>query len=138
MKLFLDANIIYSAAKSVSGASYALFQLKERLKVNLISSKLAVVEAERNIVEKEGSRVLERFYELIKNIEVIAVDNHKAKRFYKDIIEDKDAPILYGAKQSRAKFLITLDKKHFFTKKLLKEKLPFKITTPRDFFQLYC
>jgi len=73
------------------------------------------------------------FYELIKDIMIIAVEGNIAKHFYKDTIEEKVDPILFGAKQSKADFLITLDKKHFFTEKLLKEKFSFKILTPGQF-----
>lgn len=133
MKLFLDANIIYSASRSEKGASSAIFQLKDKFKLNLISSKLALIEAERNIVEKEGPSVLERFYNFIKVINVISIDSNKAKIFYIKTIEEKDAPILYGARQSNADFLITLDKKHFFTDTINGKSLPFKIITPGEF-----
>lgn len=133
MKLFLDANVIYSASRSEKGASFAIFQLRDKFKLHLISSKLAVIEAERNIVEKESPLVLERFYNIIKYITVISVESKKAKLFYIKIIEEKDAPILYGARQSSADFLITLDKKHFFTETLKNKKLPFKIITSGEF-----
>ncbi|OGK10307.1 hypothetical protein A2767_02960 [Candidatus Roizmanbacteria bacterium RIFCSPHIGHO2_01_FULL_35_10] len=133
MKLFLDANVIYSAAKSISGASFAIFQLKIKFKINLISSKLALVEAERNIFDKEDYKVVEGFYQVIKTIKFISVDSKKAKIFYKNVIEEKDTPILYGAKQSKADFLITLDKKHFFTEKMKNKKFLFKIMTPGNF-----
>ncbi|PIU37294.1 hypothetical protein COT02_01615 [Candidatus Roizmanbacteria bacterium CG07_land_8_20_14_0_80_34_15] len=133
MKLFLDANVIYSASRSEKGASFAIFQLKNKFKIELISSKLALIEAERNIVEKETSLILSRFYYLIKEIKIISVESVKAKIFYKNIIEEKDAPILYGAKQSQVDFLITLDRKHFFIKKIRGEKFAFTITTPGEF-----
>jgi len=133
MKLFLDANVIYSASRSEKGASFAIFQLKNKFKIELISSKLALIEAEKNIVEKETSLILSRFYYLIKEIKIISVESVKAKIFYKNIIEEKDAPILYGAKQSQVDFLITLDRKHFFIKKIRGEKFAFTITTPGEF-----
>jgi len=133
MKLFLDANIIYSASRSEKGASFAIFQLKNKFNLELISSKLAMIEAERNIVEKETLLILNQFYDFLKEISIISVESDKAKVFYKNIIEEKDAPILYGAKLSQANFLITLDKKHFFTEKIKNKKFPFKILTPGDF-----
>jgi len=133
MKLFLDANIIYSASRSEKGASFAIFQLKNKFKIELISSKLAMIEAERNIVEKETLLILNQFYDFLKEISIISVESDKAKVFYKNIIEEKDAPILYGAKLSQENFLITLDKKHFFTEKIKNKKFPFKILTPGDF-----
>jgi len=135
MKLFLDANVIYAAAKSGAGASAAVFQLKRKLKLQLVSSRLALVEAERNISSKEDFIILERLYQLIKEITIITVDSDKAKYYYEKIIEEKDAPILFGAKKCRANFLVTLDKKHFFTKKLKNKKLGFKIITPGEFIK---
>ena len=86
MKLFLDANVMYSASRSEKGASFTIFQLRDKFKLHLISSKLALVEAERNIVEKENQLVLKRFYDLLKHITVISVKSDKAKVFYKNII----------------------------------------------------
>jgi len=133
MKLFLDANIIYSAAKSKLGASYLIFQLRGRFNFQLISSRLALVEAERNITEKKSSETVESFYKLIEVKKIISVDSKQAKHYYKRVIEEKDAPILYGAKQSKADYLITLDRKHFFTNEIKKERFPFKILIPGDF-----
>ena len=136
MRLFLDANVIYSASRSISGASYVIFQLREKLSYSLVTSKLALVESEKNLFEKERSEVIDHFYELIKNIDVISVDSETAKKKYKDIIEEKDAPILYGALKSKADYLLTLDKKHFFTKRLIQSKFSFKIMTPGEFIRI--
>jgi len=133
MKIFLDANVIYSAAKSESGASHGIFNLQSKYKLNFYSSSLALIEAERNLMEKENSEIIGRFYKLIKSIKIISVDSQQAKNHYKDIIEEKDAPILYGARQSGADFLLTLDRKHFFNKQIKAKRLLFKIQTPGDF-----
>ena len=136
MRLFLDANVIYSASRSIRGASYVIFQLREKLSFSLVTSKLALVESEKNLFEKERSEVIDHFYELIKSIEVIDIDSDDAKRRYKDVIEEKDAPILYGALKSKADYLLTLDKKHFFTKRLTQSKFSFKIMTPGEFIRI--
>ena len=133
MRLFLDANVIYSTAKSELGASFALFQLERKLNYTFISSRLALVEAERNIIEKENTEIVESFYRLIQKIKIITVDGNKAKKYYKGIIEEKDAPILYGAKQSKAEYLITLDRRHFFTNTIKRKQFPFTIRTPGEF-----
>jgi len=133
MRIFLDANIIYSASRSTKGASYAVFQIAKRGKIEIVSSRLALVEAERNLYEKENQEVIERFYSLIKNIDVLSVESDKAKSRYKDVIEEKDAPILYGAFKSGSSYLLTLDRKRFFTKKVKQTKFSFKIMTPGDF-----
>jgi len=136
MKLFLDANVIYSASRSTNGASYTLCQLGEKFNLSLITSTLALVEAERNLAEKEKSTVIERFYQLLKTIKIVTIESSRAKQYYKGLIEEKDAPILYGALRSQADYLITLDKKHFFTEKLRKKKFPFIILTPGQFIKV--
>lgn len=135
MKLFLDANVIYSASRSIVGASYTIFLIKKKSQLNFVTSKLALVEAEKNLVAKEQSKVIERFYERIKSIDVMSVDSEKAKKYYKTVIEEKDRPILYGALKSKSSYLLTLDKKHFFTKKMGQTKFPFQIMTPGEFIQ---
>ena len=136
MRLFLDANVIYSASRSIRGASYVIFQLREKLSFSLVTSKLALVETEKNLFEKERSEVIDHFYELIKSIEVIDIDSDDGKRRYKDVIEEKDAPILCGALKSKSDYLLTLDKKHFFTKRLIQSKFSFKIMTPGEFIRI--
>lgn len=135
MKVFLDANVLFSSARSQTGASFYIFQLQKKFKFTLITSNLAKEEAERNIKNKENSLVLLSFYALLKQIKVIRVNSQKGKDLFKEVIAEKDAPILYGAERSKADYLLTLDKKHFFTKTLLAQKLPFKIITPGDFLR---
>ena len=54
-----------------------------------------------------------------------------------DLINLEDVPILAGAINHKADFLITLDRKDFMTPKLKKFSLPTIITTLQDFFQQY-
>jgi len=66
MRIFLDANVLYAASCSKTGASFAIFELKNRFQFELITSQLALIEAERNLTEKEGSEEINNFYLLIK------------------------------------------------------------------------
>lgn len=43
---------------------------------------------------------------------------------------------LYGAYKTKANFLLTLDKRHFFTSSVKKIKKSFKIMRPGDFIQM--
>lgn len=135
MKIFLDANVLYSASRSKSGSSFSLFKLKAKFSFVLITSQLALIEAERNLLEKEDAAVVNNFYQLIKEIRVIKVESDKVKDLLKGIIYEKDAPILYAALKSDSNYLLTLDKKHFFTQKIKKLKLPLKIMTPGQFIK---
>jgi len=135
MRIFLDANVLYAASCSKTGASFTMFKLKNKFKFELITSQLALIEAERNLTEKEGSETVDNFYKLIKEIKVVKSESDKAKKVFKEVIEEKDAPILYAALKSKCFYLLTLDKKHFFTEKLRKLKLPIKIRTPGQFIK---
>ncbi len=53
------------------------------------------------------------------------------------LIHPEDAPILAGALQAHVAFLLTLDRKDFFTETLRKTQLPLRIATPQEFFQVY-
>lgn len=135
MRIFLDANVLYAASCSKTGASFAIFELKKRFKFEFITSQLALIEAERNLTEKEELEEINNFYLLIKKIKVVKSENEKAKKMFKGLIKEKDAPILYAAIKSKSSYLLTLDKKHFFTGKIKKLKLPIKILTPGQFIK---
>lgn len=133
-KLFLDANVIFSAVCSDSGASNFLFLLAKKKKVILFSSFYAVNEAKVNIERKLGDKLV-LFYELIS--EFIKIDNsgRAGGEKYENFIIEKDIPILVGAEEMRADFLLTLDKKDFMNTKIAKLKLPFKIMSPGEYLR---
>jgi len=83
IRVFLDANVIFSASYSNKGASFYIFQLAKKGKLRLYSSRLA------------------------------------------------------SAISTKAEFLLTLDKKHFFNEKVLNARLTVKIATPAQFIKNY-
>ncbi|EKD64535.1 MAG: hypothetical protein ACD_50C00351G0002 [uncultured bacterium] len=136
-KLFLDANILFAAICSETGASNALFQLAAKKKIKLSSNIHAIKEAKKNISFKLGERKLPELFVMISLL--VAVEKRppgsKLESKYKDLIEAKDLPILLGAIQQKADYLITLDKKHFKTQKLANTNFPFKIMPPGEYLQ---
>lgn len=134
-KLFLDANVVFSAVCSSSGASSFLFQLAKKKKIILFSSFYAVNEAKVNVERKLGQDKLILLYELISEFK--KVDNF-APVFdgkYENFIVEKDIPILVGAENMAVDFLITLNKKDFMNAKIAKLKLPFKILSPGEYLR---
>ena len=75
-KLFLDANILFSATCSDSGASRMLFKLAKGDKVSLLSSTYAIEEALKNIEKKLGG-----ISHTIRTIEHLKKENPDC-RFY--------------------------------------------------------
>lgn len=54
--VFLDANVIFSAAYSDIGGSAYVFQLAKKSRLTLYSSRLAIKEAERNLRKKADAQ----------------------------------------------------------------------------------
>lgn len=138
-KLFVDANVFFSAIKSSRGGSAEVFKLAEYKIIKIAVSSLVLFEARRNIAKKLPSTKIFDFFNLINDIgfEITNVDKKKSISKYGQIIASKDASVLAAAIESKSDFLITLDRKHFMSPKIKKVKLPIKILIPGDFLQKY-
>lgn len=138
-RVFLDANVLFAASFSPTGGSAELINRARENKFILYSSRLAVKEAERNLRRKAGESELDRFYRTVEEARIILTDSSKerAKNQFKDLVGEKDAPVLASAIKSKAKFLVTLDRKHFLAPQVQKAKLPIKIVTPGQLIQEY-
>jgi len=136
-KILLDANVYYAAAKSSTGGSVLILEFARKKNFTIVTTKHILKEAERNLRNKESLQVLLQHYENLKSIKLkkIEIDTQKAVIALKNIINPKDALVLYAAQKARVNFLLTLDKKHFFNPKIKSQKIPFKILTPGDFIQ---
>jgi len=105
-RVFLDANILVSAAWRASNGLLALWKLAD---VDLLTSAYAIVEADRNIRTAEQRT---RLYRLVQSVEI--VDEPQGRSLPKGVrLPPKDVPILLAAVESRANYLLTGDKEHF-------------------------
>ena len=134
IRVFFDANIYFSAARSLLGGSALITEFVKKKKLLLFTTPEVLKEAETNLRLKENVQVLVRYYQNLSSIKpkIIRVSKKQAKIDFGRIINQKDALVLAGAKKTRVKYLVILDKKHFFTKKIKRAKLFFKILTPGD------
>jgi predicted nucleic acid-binding protein len=113
MRLFLDANVLFSAARGASGNCAALFALAGHGNCALVSSRFAIEEAARNLSLKDPD-CLREFERLLQLIEVapappaatVAIARRRG-------LPPKDAPILAAAVASRVTILVTGDQRHF-------------------------
>ncbi|MCF6290181.1 MAG: PIN domain-containing protein [Desulfobacterales bacterium] len=106
-RLFLDANILFSAAYREGAGVTRLWQLND---TELVTSAYALEEARRNLPGR-GQR--KRLSSLITEVTIITVQplNHDLPP---DIsLPEKDRPILLAAIHARATHLITGDVQHF-------------------------
>jgi predicted nucleic acid-binding protein len=106
-RLFLDANILFSAAYRAEAGVGQLWRVK---RVTLVTSTFAVEEARRNLPEPDQRARLE---ELLKKVEVGEALMLPPERRGEIELPEKDWPILGGAEGSGATHLITGDQRHF-------------------------
>ncbi len=100
-RLFLDANVLFSAAYRSDSGLVRLWRLRG---VDLLTSTYALEEAHRNLAETEQR---ERLEELVSQIRVVA-EAPGGIRLPVDLPE-KDRPILLAAISARASHLLTGD-----------------------------
>ncbi|MEK7500658.1 MAG: hypothetical protein AAB642_00855 [Patescibacteria group bacterium] len=136
--LFADASVIVAATLSPNGGSFRLFQESSCGNVLLATNHYALDEA-AEAIRKKYPQHISRLKQLISwsQIKIFKYPSQKVVFKYLNLINAEDAPILAGAAEAKAQFLLTLDRKDFLTNALQQSKLPFVITTPRDFFQQY-
>ena len=106
MKLFLDANILFSAGKTESNL-FRLLQILKK-KTTVITSDYAQIEAQRNLQAKRATW-LNGFPEVLSGIEIVpSLDSPVPSK-----INEKDRPILATAVKHRCDILLTGDKRDF-------------------------
>jgi predicted nucleic acid-binding protein len=113
MRLFLDANVLFTAAHNPGGRSAALFALARSGACMLVTSPHALEEARRNLRLKHprAGDVLES---LLAVASVVPEVSSKDLAWALDQgLPLKDAPILAAAAQARADVLVTGDRAHF-------------------------
>jgi len=105
--LFLDANVLFSAAYRNQSGLLQLWSLKT---VKLITSLYAAEEARRNLKQDEQK---ERLESLLSKMSITALEHNQQLIPPNITLPTKDQPILSAAIASQATHLITGDYKDF-------------------------
>jgi hypothetical protein len=108
-KLFLDANVLFTAAHNPNGKAAFLFAESNSMHWELTSSRFAIEEARRNIAAKYP-QCQERLEELIERLSQVP---QPAPRETPIDLPEKDWPIFLAAQAAMATHLLTGDLKHF-------------------------
>jgi predicted nucleic acid-binding protein len=104
-RLFLDANILFSAAYLPNAGLLRLWKLRN---VTLCSSRYAFEEARFNLAEEAQKRRLAR---LARNLQYFDAGS---RQLPPDVsLPEKDVPIFLTAMEARATHLLTGDVRHF-------------------------
>jgi uncharacterized protein len=113
VRLFLDANVLFSAALGMRTRARALLDLAHARNVGLVTSALAIEEAGRNLASKAPHAAGE-LPRVTANIARSRVpDAGLIAWATTQGLPPKDAPILGAAVAARADLLVTGDRRHF-------------------------
>lgn len=113
MRVFLDANVLFSAAYRDTGSVRAFFALAEAGACALVASAYAVEEARRNVALKHPQR-LRDLEELLARVETCPEPSAATLAWaLRTGLRDKDAPILAAAVDAHCHILATGDRTDF-------------------------
>ncbi|ETN89726.1 MULTISPECIES: PIN domain-containing protein [Thermus] len=138
MRVFLDANVLFSAA--LGGTVFAaIWALAEAEKIQLLTSPLCLVEAQYNL-ERKRPEALPQLGALMRRVVLIQEPGEGGFRHEGPMaalaaeLPEKDQPVLRAALLARAQVLLTGDVRHF-GRFMSREDLPLRIMTPGDFIR---
>ncbi|MCR4277788.1 MAG: PIN domain-containing protein [Candidatus Berkelbacteria bacterium] len=133
MKVFVDSSVWFAAALSPSGGLSESLQRLVSQKIPVLVVKQVIAETVRNLQTKGTPTATERFLELYASVQPTVVELNKDQISQAGaVINEKDAPILAGAKVGDCQFLVTLDRRHFLEEKVIYFARPTEIGLPRD------
>ena len=132
LKIFLDANVLFSAA--LGGSSFKLvWELSERGTFELLTSRYCRLEAERNLSRKRP-KAQKDFHELLAQVREVPDVSPES---IGEMLPEKDRPVYVAAVAVGAHVLLTGDKKHFGAL-MARDDLPLRVRTVRDFLLEGC
>jgi predicted nucleic acid-binding protein len=113
VRLFLDANVVFTAAHNPGGRSAAIVELARAGVCSLVTSPHALEEARRNLRLKypDATDALERLVALV-SVDPEAPSEDVAWAMAQRL-PLKDAPILAAAGRAHCDVLVTGDRTHF-------------------------
>ena len=133
LRIFLDANVLFTAAYSPDGLSALLIELGSAGHLTLLTSSLAVIEAERNLEAKRPAALVN----LQRDLAALRIVREPApadiERLAPPDLSAKDRPLLAAAIAARATHFVTGDLADFGRWMNPRAGLPLLVMTPRQF-----
>jgi len=133
LRVFLDANVLFTAAYSPDGLSALLIEIGAAGRLVLLTSRLAIIEARRNL-EVKRLKALPRLDRHLRAVEVVTEPSPRdVDRLTPDGLAPKDRPILAAAIVARATHFVTGDRRDFGPWMGARAELRLLVMTPRQF-----
>jgi predicted nucleic acid-binding protein len=138
-RVFLDANVWFSAARSRTGGSFLIMEFAQHGLVQICINQHVLDEAERNLLLKSPHSVdaFHLFFSAIKPIFVAEKLAEATRKQLGEIMPQEDIPVVAGALSGKVRYLITLDKRHIANVRMRLLPWPFKIVLPGEFLELF-
>lgn len=133
--VFIDANVWFSAARSSAGGSFLTLWLAKENLIKTCANSHVLDEAERNLLLK-SAKDLPDFFRLVRDSKPILINSLADRNLPVGLIglvPPSDIPVIIGALNSKAEYLVSLDKKHLVNPRMQKLNWPFKLVSPGDF-----
>lgn len=112
MRIFLDANVLFSASKS-AGAIRQLIRALQAADHVLVADEYVATEARRNIAGKANADSQAHLQTLLSQIEVSTAHYPASAQSAVVWLPEKDRPVLMAAIALRCDALLTGDRTHF-------------------------
>ena len=132
-RVFLDANALFTAAYSPDGLSALVIELGAVGRLTLLTSPLAIVEAEQNLEAKQPAGLAT----LSGSLTAVRVVREPApavvERLTPPELSAKDRPLLAAAIAAHATHFVTGDVADFGRWMDRRARLPLRVMTPRQF-----
>ncbi len=136
MRVFLDSSVWFAAAYSPNGGSSEVIRRVAVGEITVTATKQVIAEAVRNLQAKGNPVALERFFELYGEVRPTVVEPNQSQIKEASVaINLKDVPILAGAKIGDCRYLVTLDRRHFFTNEVVRFAQPTEMLLPKDLLE---
>lgn len=137
-RVFVDASVLIAAVLGKTGASQVLFKLAKNHFLEIILTDEIIREGMQSLARKYGQEkalVLHQMLNDHKQVILATPSKIDLDKFDSLITDHCDRHVLAGAQKYKAEYLVTLDRKHFFTEKMLNTRLDFRIMLPGDFLK---
>ena len=112
MRIFLDANILFSAARA-DGAMRTLLSLLQSREHVLVASPSVLIEASRNLERKANSAALSDLMAIQSTLEISSREHGDGSATHTAWLPTKDRHVLAAAIALKCDALVTGDKTHF-------------------------
>jgi predicted nucleic acid-binding protein len=132
-RVFLDANVLFTATYSPAGLSALLVELGNAGRITLLTSPVTIIEARRNLEGKRPQALpgLERCLAAIRVVNAPAPAD--VERLTPTDLSAADRPLLAAAIVAGATHFVTGDRRDFGRWMAPRLSLPLEIMTPRQF-----